>query len=105
MGTISPEGEHVIACRFQSKRAQRYVRSQPFPGAFRLKAELNDGLAAGLGNIDEACYVDTPDWRIKLTEAGSGQPWAFKSYWHLPCNIPVVILRAKYTGGRRDGLL
>jgi hypothetical protein len=39
-------GERGIKHRFQSKRAQRYIRSQLFPSTFRLKSALDDRLAA-----------------------------------------------------------
>ena len=41
------EGEYVIQCRFQSKRAQRYIRLQLFTYTLRLKSAFNDILAWG----------------------------------------------------------
>ena len=40
-------GEYVIKCRFQSKRAQKYIRLQLFPSPFSLKLTLNNILARG----------------------------------------------------------
>ena len=41
------EGEYVIKCRFQSKRAERYIRLQLFTRTFRLKSAFNDILTRG----------------------------------------------------------
>ena len=47
MGARIAPGEYVIKCRFQSKRAQRYIRLQLLPSAFSLKLVLNNILARG----------------------------------------------------------